>query len=437
MKKRVLSILLTGIIIFSMAGCSFKIKPNTNVQDIEGDINIVISTNLMNELFNLGNNYEFIPLEYSSGIVRGIISPTKIEKYTFESHYENRGLNPLRYTEYTMNAFNSNSFVEETGEVLGLNEIIPYVLNVENPKNIILKDNKKKATKNYVSKISEDFAVNESVAYNSNGGSFKVNDIQKIDGGTIYFSYSPSKIVGKYNRYVYSSFGYSEELDENGVGQDYKNIIVLYDSKTESFYESEIINGNYDFYENAIFEVNNEIYFFKPNGKINKIVLENGKVLFEEYYDLELSENEALMISYSYTNNYVGVDNIFVNIGNRSSKGGVSYTGESVLNIKNKSIINLPQGEDYINIHKIFSNSDNLVMVSKRNNISNKIWIAKYEDGEFEYLVPIDKIHPNNASIYTENIEDILYDNETNSFFIKRIVTIDKKQGYQYEILKL
>lgn len=435
MKKRILATFLFGICIFTMVGCSFKVKPNINIQDIEGSGNLIISSNLMNALNSLGKDYEFVPLEYENGVSRGIISPTKIEDYILEVRGQIRGLNPLRYMEYTLNAIEVNSFLQETGNILGLNEIFPYVLDVSNPKNIILKDNERKIEKTYTSKVAEEFIVAESIGYNgSDGSEIKFNDFRNKDGETIHVQYSTSETIGKDNRYVYSSFGYTDEIDENGQGKDYRNILVLYDSKTEKIYESEIRKSeDYNSYVDTIFEVNNEIYFFNYNGKIDKVVLENGKILFEEYYDLELSENQVLMISYAYTNNSTEGDNIFINIGKRSSGSGTTYMDECVFNIKNKNMINLPRGEEYINIHKIFSNSDNLVMVSKRSNISNKIWIAKYEDGKFENLVQIDKIHPNNASIYTQNIQDILYDGETNSFFIKRRAKI----GYQYEVLKL
>ncbi|MGL5084652.1 MAG: hypothetical protein ACRC68_02865, partial [Clostridium sp.] len=65
------------------------------------------------------------------------------------------------------------------------------------------------------------------------------------------------------------------------------------------------------------------------------------------------------------------------------------------------------------------------------------IMIARYKDGEYENLAQIDKFTYNNQLLQSRNIEDILYDDETNSFFIKRKISIDKKQSYQYEVLKL
>lgn len=438
MKRKILATLLLGFSILTMVGCSFKVKPNTNINDIEGNGNLIITSNLMQSLRDLGESYEFIPLEYSSGSVRGIISPTKIDEYVLEASNEIRGLNPLRYMEYTINAIKQNSFLQETGNILALNELSSHVLDVKNPENIILRDNKSKIEKSYRSKVSGEFIVTESVAYAGDGSQVKVNDFQNKYGKSIIFQYSNSKIVGKDNRYIYSSFSYSENIDENGLVNDYKNIIVIYDLKTESFYESEIIETeNYRGYEDSIFEVNDDLYYFESDGKVSKILLSNGKMLFEEYYDIASSEDLVLMPSYAYTDNNIGGDNIFFNTVKRSSDGRTTYIGESVFNIKDNDRMDLPQGEDYINIHKIFSNSDNLVMVSKRNNISNKIWIAKYKDGEFENLVPIDKIHPNNASMYTQNIENILYDRETNSFFIKRRTRINEKNGYRYEVLKL
>lgn len=91
-----------------MVGCSFKVKPNTNIQDIEGSGNLIISSNLMNELNNLGKDYEFVPLEYENGVVRGIISPTKIADYILEVPGQIRGLTPLRYMEYILNAIEVN-----------------------------------------------------------------------------------------------------------------------------------------------------------------------------------------------------------------------------------------------------------------------------------------------------------------------------------------
>ncbi|MGL5353554.1 MAG: hypothetical protein ACRDA5_09555, partial [Clostridium sp.] len=343
MKKRVLTSLLFGIMMFSMVSCTVKITPNTNVQNIEGNGNLIINSNLMNSLSNLGANYEFIPLEYKGGVARGIVSPTKIDKYRLDGSYPiNRGeLNPLRYTEYTINANEFNGFLKETGQVLNLNEISPYNINLENPKNITLKDNKRKIEKTYTSKTTEGFVVEEGDAYSSNGGHFKVSNIFDKDGKQVNISYSLEKIVGKDNRYVYSSFAYGKNIDNNGYPQEYDNVIIIYDSKTESFYESEIIKtSNYYYTGQEIFEVNNEIYYININGEINKVTLSDGKILLEDYYDLELDENQILTVSYAYgNNNTIASDNIFVSIGTRNEHGGSTSLNDSVLNLKEKKII--------------------------------------------------------------------------------------------------
>lgn len=437
MKKRALVSLLCGIMMFSMVSCTIKITPNTNIQNIEGNGNLIINSNLMNSLNNAGPSYEFIPLEYKGGVARGIVSPTKIDKYRLDGSYPgNRGeLNPLRYTEYTINANQFNGILKETGEILNLNEISPYNLNVENPKNIVLKDNKRKIEKTYMSKSTENFRVEESEAYSMEGIPFKTSSFYNKDGMNVNISTSASKIVGKDNRYVYSSFAYGENLDNNGYPQKYNNVMAIYDSKTESFYESDITETtDYYYTGQEIFEVNNEIYNININGKINKVILSDGKILFEDYYDLKLEANQILSVTYAYGNNNTVVgDNIFVSIGTKNSHGGSTSLNDSVINLEDKEIIDLPAGNKYVSIGKIFSNSNDLATIS----IDNDIWIARYEDGEFNKLVQIDKYSSNGMPIQARSIEDILYDDETNSCFIKRKISIDKKQSYQYEVLKL
>ncbi|MGL5085807.1 MAG: hypothetical protein ACRC68_08870, partial [Clostridium sp.] len=269
MKKRVLTSLLFGIIIFSMVSCTVKIKTNTNIQNFEGNGNLIVNSNLMRLLSNSGENYEFIPLEYKGGIARGIVSPRKIEKYRLDGSYPiHRGdLNPLRYTEYTINANEFSGFLEETGEVLDLNEVSPYNINLENPKNITLKDNKRKIEKTYISKSTENFRVEESEAYGMEGIPFKTSIFYNNEGENVNIATSASRIVGKGNRYLYSSFAYGEKLDNNGIPKQYSNVIVIYDSKTESFYESEIIKTDiHELHEGTMFEVNGELYYFKFNG---------------------------------------------------------------------------------------------------------------------------------------------------------------------------
>ncbi|MGL5353659.1 MAG: hypothetical protein ACRDA5_10080, partial [Clostridium sp.] len=145
-------------------------------------------------------------------------------------------------------------------------------------------------------------------------------------------------------------------------------------------------------------------------------------------------ENQILTVSYAYgNNNTIASDNIFVSIGTRNEHGGSTSLNDSVLNLKEKKIIHLPAGNNYVSIGKTFSNSNDLVTIS----INDDIWIARYEDGEFNKLVEIDKYSSNGTMIQARAIEDILYDDETNSCFIKRKISIDKKQSYQYEVLKL
>lgn len=341
MKKKLIAILLCGSMMFTLGGCTSKSIVNKNIQRVEVDENIIINSNLMSVLARLGANYEFVPLKYSGGVVKGIISPTKVDKnyYMTKGPVKDTTINPIIYREYNINALDKKNFVVESGVNLEINQLSLYREENANIKKIM----------------------------STNKG---------------------------------------KTLDEA-----------------------------------LILEVNNEVYYFNKNGEIDKIIFNGEDIGLEEYFKLELDENETLELNYDYRSSYCNTivgDNVFVKIETVDSKGVKSSLGDSVINIREKSMKEIPiaGGED-LYISKIFSKSDGLVILERYASSTTYVWIAKYEDGEFKKIVQLDKFSSNGTIVVERAIEDILYDAETKSFFIKRKINTDDKESYKYETLKL
>lgn len=444
MRLKAIAALVLVSITMSLTSC-VKITYNRDLSNNTESGNVLVNSNLMSTVNSLGANYEFIPLEYKNGIVRGIISPEKIDKYYIDNSNTSYDINPIRYVEYTLETINLNANLVETGEVLDKEELSGYKISVENPLDIVINDKINKKEMKYELKDFDKYRVEknqvQSYRSNMNGESYMVSyeSIQIYDenNNPVDLSYSSGTIVGKDKRYIHFNYMFgSFNENEHKIN---KIIYVLYDSQSQEFYELEV-NDIKDYWgqEGTFFEVSGELYYIKVTGEINKVILKEGNIELEDFYKFDLKDGERLNINYTYNNYYTNSNEVIMQIGSESSGSGISYSKDIAFNFIDKSITDYKINENKnIFINKIFGEDDLILITDYSSNTVERAWIAKLKGSNYEKIVEVDKYSNGPMPYREENIQDILYDSETKSFFIKRKVKIDKKQTYQYEVVFL
>lgn len=425
---RYLKVLLISLSVIMLTGCFVRfdnIKDNSSYY--EGEVNPANRDREIEKF--LGNNYyymqynikrsKFYPLSYENGVVKGIVSP-----FTLNELNES----PILFKEYE----SRDKVFRETGNLIDIDNKIK--IKVEDYDNkLFIKD--KDSEKLYDIKIQDNIDINFDKIQNENQINEEFNSFillnKEENVGTIYINVA--KITDRYTA-ISLNVAYGDVYKEFQLIFDYqeKNI---YKTNTYNLQDmnkawSDEVSGKFIMCGEKIYRID---YL---TGKLQEVILKDTSLILKEIHDFDFDKDDGSQwLSFLGTNKNTIFIAKNINLGSSQDIPSTIYTINSSNNKVEKSQIDT-KNKGYI--EKVFENSHNLILVNEKatsNNIER--WIAKYENGSYYKLKKIEVVKSTNGAT-PYRVEDILYDNYTNSFLLVRSVDREKNRIiYNYEYLYL
>lgn len=434
MKKKIICLLLSTLMIVTLISCESTVTKESAIDKLEG-IGTITQNSEINEYIqrNFSESSNFIPLEYDNGVVKGVISPIRVSKWDY--YYNSRPMSDKEITYvYKMYSIN-NGMIEALEDTYDVSKTFLISTEIDTGKLIIKKGNEKLYEYNPV----EEFNLNvlgesEYTSYDINGEEQKeiYLDYTNSKGEFVSLGTNVIKINSKYTLVNLMIDNYTTQTD-NYLKQF---VIDVIDNKV---YECPInSNSMINMYNNPVKIYNDSLYMIDVRGTIYRLDLNNENVKFEEIINIKLNQDEFLGDYYTLGLDTTSEGDLFCTINKRLTDNSFTTTKYIGVNLKTKEIKDL--GSSYpntFNIESSIKNSDFLLATESDYQYGDKRWIVKYKNGRFEKIQMIEKKKPNTS--YREfEVESVLYDDDTNSFFLKRRLN-DKDKGnyYSYEYLTI
>lgn len=419
MKKRLIALFILGILLLGLGGCSKVITYEDVITELEGNGKFTMSNGIPRWT---GNKQRFHPMEYDNGVVKGIITSERFRDWDLKQDVES----PIIYKEYELK---EGEGLKETGKLIDPSNLEKYKVDNSKANSISIVDNKGNTIYTYSLKDESDLT-----------SEYIYGD--EHEDMNIYFNLEGNRISirNNYNK-ISSDYGvltiWKGDLDDYETSQPYKKVIV--NTNTGEVFEGEFQTENRNNsigYSDEIILVNDEIYSIKTDGRIVKIQLSNGKIIEEYFYDLGLGQEEVFMLL-AYCDEYGSGENLFFTKGTESKTGEISHGNDYVFNFNDKSIVDLGHISDtQTSLEKVFPGSDGLVLINRNNYGTSNRWIARYNNGNYENIQMIE-VYRSSESVVNYSVENILYDDKTNSFFLKRRIDNKDDSYYTYEYLTI
>lgn len=248
-----------------------------------------------------------------------------------------------------------------------------------------------------------------------NGIKFELNDFEKtynsIEFNLKKFINLGYKLDGNDDYFIYRYL--SMENNEIGLVQE----IIIIDIKTKKYYR---FNNNdkifiyfyYDNNEKSIMSIDYE-------GKINKVILEENSVIFEDYKELKLGD-EKIYQKYGYYKPELNANNLILRVENNQSKEYLDYFN-IMYNIKTNEIISLDKEK---------------IILGSLNNTN--LYIVLYENNR--YLAEVSETGDINLIYKLDNEYKYMYlapNEKGDNIFIARIkVSEENFKNYDKPMLK-
>lgn len=422
MKKRLIALFILGILLLGVGGCSKVITLEDIMIDLEGRGKFTISNGISMAIGNMHNSkLGFHPMGYDNGVVTGIVTSAKLKDWDLQWDETS----PIIYKEYKSV---NGEWLDETGNLIDPSHLEKYKMDNSKANSISIVDNKGNIIYTYSLKDESDLR-SEGIEDED------MNRYFDSEGNSISISSNYKKIMNDYG-VLTIWIGHQGSGDVNY--SEVKNVIVNIDTGEifEGEFQEERKINNMGFSEEFVV-VNNEIYIIKSDGEISGIKLIDGKIIEEYFYDLGLSQEEVFMFL-AYGDEHVSGENLFFSKAtNYLPTGGVQGGNDYVFNFNDKSIVDLGHISDtQTSLEKVFPGSDGLVLINRNNYGTSNRWIARYNNGNYENIQMIE-VYRSSESVVNYSVENILYDDKTNSFFLKRRIDNKDDSYYTYEYLTI
>lgn len=427
MKKRIILILISALIFIGLVGCDSTVTKTGSIESLEGIGTITQDPKIHDNIVKrFSKDSNFMPVKYENGIVKGIILPAVTSDYYSSFNVEaiyNENF-PYIYKMYSI----KDGEIIEIDEKYDLSKVIETESIIENGKLIIKKDNdilyEYDPVKDFKLKVYDKY-VHEEIDSKGNWVE-KVNvEYRDEKGEGVYIDTNQTKID---SRYISVSL-YCNEKGKQFIVDQIENKVYELPNKTQGVYAD---------FRNNIIAYKDELYLSQSNGEIYKLLLSENKATKEKIVKIDLEKDEFLasMTSYIQANDK---GNLFLTINKRLGDNSYSNIKDIVVNLDSRGITEL--GNININsrsftIDYVFENND-FVVIDESNSNKNIRWIGKYDNGKIQKLQMIengDKVYS-----YTDyEVQSIIYDEKTNTFFLRRKLH-EKGKGiyYSYEYLTI